>query len=138
MSISNSAEETAAMGEGFGAVAGQGDVLALKGDLGAGKTEFVKGFVSAMGSSAQVTSPTFTLLHEYPSGRLPVYHFDFYRLEKPEAALQLGLDDYLFGDGISIIEWADRFPGLIPDSATWVFFEITSETTRMISASKRP
>ena len=82
MFISNSAEETIAAGRSYARNARQGDVFALTGDLGAGKTQFVKGFVAGLGSSAEVTSPTFVLVHEYEGGRLPVYHFDFYRLEK--------------------------------------------------------
>ena len=82
-----------------------------------GKTQFVKGLVAGLGSAAAVTSPTFTLLHEYTGGRLPVYHFDFYRLEIATQALALGLDDYFFGDGVSVVEWADRFRDLIPTGA---------------------
>jgi tRNA threonylcarbamoyladenosine biosynthesis protein TsaE len=110
-------------------------VFALRGELGAGKTQFVKGLVAGLGSNAFVTSPTFTLIHEYPGGRLPVYHFDFLRLEDRQAAARLDLDDYFFGDGVSAIEWADRFPELIPDQARWVSFEIKSENERSIQAA---
>lgn len=132
MFISNSAEATAAFGRERAQLARAGDVIALAGDLGAGKTQFVRGFVAGLGSGAVVTSPTFTLLHEYSGGRLSVYHFDFYRLENRAEALRLGLDDYLFGDGVSVIEWADRFRDLIPPRATWITFEMKSETTRII------
>ena len=91
-----------------------GSVLALTGELGTGKTQFVKGLVAGLGSDAAVTSPTFTIVHEYPGGRLPVYHFDFFRIEDRQSAMRLGLDDYFFGDGVSVIEWADKFPELIP------------------------
>ena len=91
-----------AVGRTFGLNAGKGDVFALAGDLGAGKTQFVKGFVAGLESSADVTSPTFVLVHEYGGGRLPVYHFDFYRLENRDAILRLGFDDYVFGDGVSL------------------------------------
>jgi tRNA threonylcarbamoyladenosine biosynthesis protein TsaE len=132
MFISNSADETAAIGFKYASAAQAGDVFALSGDLGSGKTQFVRGFVAGLGSSVPVTSPTFTILHEYSGGRLPAYHFDFYRLESAKAALQIGLDDYFFGEGISIVEWADRFPDVIPESAQWISFEFKSETSRVI------
>ena len=132
--ISNSPAETEAIGRQVAEKIGVGSVLALKGDLGSGKTLFVKGVVDGLGSSADVTSPTFTILHEYRGGgRLPVYHFDLFRVENPQALARLGLDDYFFGDGISVIEWADRFPEFVPEQARWIFFEIKSETQRAIT-----
>jgi tRNA threonylcarbamoyladenosine biosynthesis protein TsaE len=131
--ISNSPAETEAIGRQVAENIGVGSVLALKGDLGSGKTLFVKGVVNGLGSSADVTSPTFTILHEYRGGRLPVYHFDLFRVENPQALARLGLDDYFFGDGISVIEWADRFPEFVPEQARWIFFEIKSETQRAIT-----
>jgi len=132
MFISKSAEETIATGRSYGERAAKGDVLALTGDLGAGKTQFVKGFVAGLGSEAEVTSPTFVLVHEYTGGRVPVYHFDFYRLEDRDAVLRLGFDEYVFGDGVSVIEWADRHAGLIPEGARWLSFEIRDENERVI------
>jgi len=131
--ISNSPAETEAIGRQFAKELNVGSILALEGELGSGKTQFTKGLVAGLESSAPVTSPTFTIIHEYPGGRLPVYHFDFFRLENRESVAQLGLDDYFFGDGISVIEWADRFPESIPDQARWILFEIRSENARMIS-----
>ena len=125
--------ETEAIGRRFAKDVDAGSVLALKGELGSGKTQFVKGLVAALGSGATITSPTFTIVHEYPGGRLPVYHFDFFRLEDRQSIARLGLDDYFFGDGISVIEWADRFPEFIPEQARWISFEIKSENTRAIS-----
>lgn len=122
-----------ALGRTYGCSARQGDVFALSGDLGAGKTQFVKGFVAGLESGADVTSPTFVLVHEYGGGRLPVYHFDFYRLENRDAVLRLGLDDYLFSEGVSLIEWADRHPDLIPSQAKWLSFELKDESTRVIT-----
>ena len=110
--ISNSPAETEAIGRQFAEEIGVGSVLALKGDLGSGKTVFVKGLVAGLGSRADVTSPTFAILHEYRGGRVPIYHFDFFRLKERQSVGRLGLDDYFFGDGVSVIEWADRFPGL--------------------------
>lgn len=117
MIISRSVRETEAAGESFGAELRRGDVIALEGDLGAGKTHFVKGLARALGISEEVTSPTFTLVHEYSGGRLPLYHCDFYRLENEAAALALGLDEYFEADGATVIEWADRFPKLLPAGA---------------------
>src|SRR5205814_9324539 len=97
----------------------------------AGKTQFVKGFVAGLGSRAEVTSPTFVLLHEYEGGRLPVYHFDFYRLDGSEAVLRLGFDDYVFGDGVSLTEWADRYSALIPKEAKWLSFKVKDENNRV-------
>ncbi|HJW39231.1 MAG TPA: tRNA (adenosine(37)-N6)-threonylcarbamoyltransferase complex ATPase subunit type 1 TsaE [Candidatus Udaeobacter sp.] len=131
--ISNSPAETEGMGQQFAEEIGTGSILALRGDLGSGKTVFVKGLVAGLGSRADVTSPTFTILHEYRGGRLPVYHFDFFRLEERESIVRLGLDDYFFGDGVSVIEWAERFPELIPQQARWILFEIQSENQRAIT-----
>ena len=137
MFISKSAEETVAAGRTYGRDARQGDVFALSGDLGAGKTQFVKGFVAGLGSESDVTSPTFVLIHEYGDGRLPVYHFDFYRVESREALSRLGFDDYIFGDGVSLIEWADRYSDLIPSHAKWLSFELRDENTRVINEGAR-
>jgi len=133
MFISKSTEETVAAGRIYGREARRGDVFALRGDLGAGKTQFVKGFVAGLESKADVTSPTFVLVHEYADGRLPVYHFDFYRVENRDALLRLGFDDYIFGDGVSLIEWADRYAELIPGHAKWLSFELKDENTRVIN-----
>jgi tRNA threonylcarbamoyladenosine biosynthesis protein TsaE len=135
--ISNSPAETEAIARQIAEDLVAGSVLALKGDLGSGKTLFTQGLVAALESDAAVTSPTFTIVHEYQSGRLPVYHFDLFRLENRESAARLGLEDYFFSDGVSVIEWADRFPDLIPDQAHWISFEIKSERQRIITLSHR-
>jgi tRNA threonylcarbamoyladenosine biosynthesis protein TsaE len=131
--ISNSPAETEAIGRQLAEHIDVGSVLALKGELGSGKTLFVKGLVAGLRSNMDVTSPTFTILHEYRGGRLPVYHFDFFRVEDPQSVARLGLDDYFFGDGVSVIEWADRFPEFIPKQARWILVEIKSETQRAIT-----
>ena len=130
---SGSAAETQQFGRDFAARVGPCSVIALRGDLGAGKTQFVKGFVDGLGSSAEVTSPTFTLVHEYSGGRRPVYHFDFFRIENVDAAEALGLDDYFEGDGVCVVEWADRFPQVIPSDAQWIEFGVESENVRTIA-----
>jgi tRNA threonylcarbamoyladenosine biosynthesis protein TsaE len=131
--ISNSPAETEAIARRLAQDLVTGSVLALKGELGSGKTLFTQGIVAGLESDAAVTSPTFTIVHEYQGGRLPVYHFDFFRLENRESAVRLGLDDYFFGDGVSVIEWADRFPELIPEQARWIFFDVKSERQRIIT-----
>jgi tRNA threonylcarbamoyladenosine biosynthesis protein TsaE len=131
--ISNSPEETEAFGRSFAENLKSGDVLALTGDPGSGKTQFVKGLAAGLGTTTTATSPTFTLGHEYSGGRLSLYHFDFFRLENRQSAERLGLDDYFFGDGVSVIEWADRFPDLVPENARWISFETKSESRRAIT-----
>jgi tRNA threonylcarbamoyladenosine biosynthesis protein TsaE len=132
--ISNSPDETESFGGKFAGSVKPGGVLALTGELGSGKTQFAKGLAAALGASTPATSPTFTLIHEYSGGRLPIYHFDFFRIEDRQEAERLGLDEYFFGDGVSVIEWADRFPELIPESARWISFETKSETQRAITS----
>ena len=113
-----------------------GEILALCGDLGAGKTHFVKGIVLGLGGVPQdVTSPTFTLVHEYQACRLPVFHFDFYRLEAESELRNIGWDDYLREDGVLLIEWAERFPDALPKGTRFIQFEITSETERLLRFS---
>jgi tRNA threonylcarbamoyladenosine biosynthesis protein TsaE len=131
--ISNSPAETEAFAREFAREIKKGDVVALQGELGSGKTQFVKGFVAGMDSKAEVTSPTFTLIHEYAGGRLPVYHIDLFRLENRQAAERLGLDEYFSADGVSIVEWADKFPELIPRNAQWISFELQSDRQRLIN-----
>ena len=131
--ISNNPDETEAFGRQFAEKLEPGDVVALTGGLGSGKTQFVKGLAAGLGAATAATSPTFTLIHEYSGGRLPVYHFDFFRIERGNEAERLGLDDYFFGDGVSVVEWADRFSDLIPETARWIAFETKSETQRAIT-----
>ena len=117
--ISHSPAETFEHGRALAATLRAGDVLALDGDLGAGKTHFVKGIAAGLGCEGDVTSPTFTLVHEYTGGRLPLFHFDFYRLESEDETLRIGLDDYLGAGGVVVIEWAGKFPALLPLGTRW-------------------
>ena len=135
MFISASAAETEAAGTRLAEKIQGGDVLALVGDLGAGKTQFVKGLAKGLGSKDVVTSPTFTLLHEYQGDRLPIYHFDFYRIESLAALRAIGFDELVFGGGVTVIEWADRFAEAIPSPARWIRFEIVSGDQRRIDLS---
>src|SRR5260370_12012994 len=100
--------------------------MALSGGLGSGKTQFVKGLAAGLGAATAATSPTFTLIHEYAGGRLPIYHFDFFRVEDRQSAERLGLDDYFFVDGVSMIELAHRFPASVPETAPCISFETNS------------
>ena len=136
--ISASADETVALGLAVAATLRRGDVLALCGELGAGKTHFVKGLAAGLGTPSSVTSPTFTLIHEYPGGRLPLYHFDFYRLDDADEALRIGLDEYLFGDGACVIEWAEKFPALLPSHTRWLRFTHRTDGTRAIDETPAP
>lgn len=131
--ISHSPEDTFRAGRDHASRVRPGDVLALVGDLGAGKTQWVKGLAAGLGSDAPVTSPTFTLIHEYAGGRVPLYHLDCYRLERPEELLAIGIDDYLDGRGVLVIEWAGKFPELIPAAARWVRFTIGEGDEREIA-----
>lgn len=111
--ISDSPQETVRAGEELAQTLLPGDNATIFGDLGSGKTVLIKGLCRGLGVVEEVTSPTFILIHEY-SGRVPVYHFDFYRIEKPEEILELGLDEYFNGDGICLVEWADRIIEFLP------------------------
>lgn len=115
--ISNSREETFELGRSFGMNARPGDIICLDGDLGAGKTVFAAGFAAGLGIDSVITSPTFTIIREYDGGRLPFYHFDVYRIEEPGEMYELGYEEYFFGDGVCLIEWASLIDELIPESA---------------------
>ncbi len=121
-------EDTHAAGAALGERLQAGAVIALTGTLGAGKTHFCQGIVRGLQSADTVTSPTFGLVHEYREGRLPVYHFDFYRLDQAEDLLEIGWDDYLDARGVVIAEWADRFPELLPPGTEWWRLEHEEES----------
>jgi len=133
--ISHSPEETFAYGQRLAASLQKGDVLALSGELGAGKTHLVKGLAAGLGLESEVTSPTFTLVHEYTSGRLLLFHIDLYRLESPDEALKIGLDEYLDSPGVTVIEWADKFEELIPPGARRVRLRILDGDRREIEVT---
>lgn len=132
----NSVDETIAFGSKLAVDLKAGDVIALVGDLGAGKTHLTKGIVRGLDSEEDVTSPTFTLVHEYVAGRLPVYHFDFYRIDDPNEFMGIGWDDYLDGDGVVVVEWADKFPELLPPGSCWFKIEIQKDGVRQIHDSR--
>ena len=132
--ISHSPADTEALGERFGRAATRGLVIALMGDLGAGKTQFVRGLARGLGILSRVHSPTFTLVNEYGGGRLKLFHLDLYRLETPAQILSAGIEEYLSPDGVSVVEWAERIYDLrftIYDLKK-VRIEILTETERKI------
>lgn len=129
--------EMLALGRETAAQARPGGVIALTGGLGAGKTHWTKGFVEGIGANAEVTSPTFGLVHEYHGGRLPVFHFDLYRLETADELVALGWDEYLEAGGVVVVEWADRFPALLPAETLWISFSIAADGTRTLRQGVR-
>ena len=138
--ISRNPDETYSLGESCGRLAAQGWVIGLSGNLGAGKTQFVKGLAHGLGVSARVHSPTFALINEYDGGRLPLYHLDLYRLETRAQIIGAGLETYFYQQaGVSVIEWIDRWldPGMTDASRVgggfrWVKIEQISACERRI------
>lgn len=112
----NSPEETFKLGSDFAKKAVPGQIITLDGDLGCGKTVFAKGFANGLGITEEVTSPTFTIVQVYEDGRLPLYHFDVYRIMEPDEMYETGLDEYLFGNGVSLIEWAGNISEILPEN----------------------
>lgn len=135
--ISHSQQETEALGEQWGRTATAGLVIALSGDLGAGKTQLVRGLARGLGVTSRVHSPTFTLVNEYNGGRLKLFHLDLYRLETPEQIHSAGIEEFLQPDGVAVIEWAERLPDFGAGQARLermarVNIEVLSETERRI------
>lgn len=113
--ISNSAQETEALGERLAARLRPGDVIAYTGDLGAGKTAFTRGLAQGLGVADRVTSPTFTIVNEYEGGRLPLFHFDLYRMDSPEELFDIGWEDYLARGGVCAVEWSEIVSDALED-----------------------
>ena len=116
-------EDTFSLGVQIGENAMPGLVLTLIGDLGCGKTVFAQGLAKGLGIRDYINSPTFTIVQEYNSGRIPFYHFDVYRIEDPEEMYEVGLDEYLYNDGVCLIEWADMIADMIPKNHTRITIE---------------
>lgn len=133
---SESAEQTFALGMAVGKEAGEGDVFALSGELGAGKTCFTGGLARGIGvdENYAITSPTFTLINEYP-GRCRFYHFDVYRLNQIDELVDLGYDEYMSAKGVIAIEWAEKIKNALPDDAISVNFTYIDENKRIIRIS---
>lgn len=119
----NSAQETFALGEKIGRQARAGEIYTLLGDLGAGKTVFTQGVASGLGITEPVNSPTFTILQIYGEGRLPFYHFDVYRIGDVEEMEEIGYEDYFYGDGLCLIEWANLIEEILPQDAIQITIE---------------
>ena len=113
---------TEALGEKMGQAAKAGQIYCLSGDLGVGKTIFTKGFAKGLGITEHVTSPTFAIVNEY-EGNLPLYHFDVYRITCEEGMEDTGYEEYFYGDGVCLVEWAEQIRGLIPEDAVWITVE---------------
>ena len=134
--ITDSAAATREVGRALAQGVEPGAVVALSGDLGAGKTTFVQGFAEALGAVEPVASPTFVLLRAY-RGRLPIYHFDVYRLEGAAQLDDVGAEECFWGDGVSLVEWADRIPEALPPDRLDVTLEHVDERTRAITFEAR-
>ncbi|MCR5776505.1 MAG: tRNA (adenosine(37)-N6)-threonylcarbamoyltransferase complex ATPase subunit type 1 TsaE [Lachnospiraceae bacterium] len=116
-------EDTFEIGRKFGEQVKKGDVIALKGDLGVGKTVFTKGFAAGLGIKEHINSPTFTIMQSYDEGRLPLYHFDVYRIGDIEEMDEIGYEDCFYGDGVCLVEWAQLIKEIMPEDTTVITIE---------------
>ncbi len=133
--ISDSERRTLEIGKAVAKNLHKGDIVCLMGDLGSGKTVFAKGIASALGvDKHEVLSPTFVLIRQYV-GKIPIYHFDLYRLDNPEDILNLGYEEYLYNEGIAVIEWADKLGGLLPQEFLKIELKVTGEKKRQLNIS---
>ena len=130
--ITNSPEETERVGQALGKVLQPGTILAYKGDLGAGKTAFTRGLARGLGCTENVTSPTYTIVNEYLSGRMPLFHFDMYRLASSDDLWDIGWEDYLERGGVCAVEWSENVTDAMED-AIWVNIEKTGDESRRIT-----
>ena len=131
---SYSPKDTHKIGRRIGTKAQSGDVLLLVGDLGAGKTTLTQGILWGLGGTEYARSPTFVLVNEYPA-RLTMYHMDLYRLNSIEEIEDLGLDDYLYGNDLCVVEWADKAPGYFPVNHAVIQLEVIDDQTRRVTVS---
>ena len=130
--ITHSPAETEAVGEALAKTLRPGTVLAFRGDLGAGKTAFTRGLGRGLGCTERVTSPTYTIVNEYTSGRLPLFHFDMYRLRSSEDLFDIGWEDYLERGGVCAVEWSENVADAL-DGAIWITIEKTGDDSRRIT-----
>jgi len=140
--LSRSSEETMAFAENMAASAEAGDIICLCGPLGAGKTAYAKGFARGLGIESHINSPTFTLMQVYINGRLPLYHFDLYRLMEslgedaqidPDTLEGIGFFEYLEADGVCLIEWAEYAKDVIPDGAHWLEIKVKENGREIVT-----
>ena len=118
-----SEKETWELGKALGEKAAPGEVYSLNGDLGVGKTVFTKGFAMGLGITDHVVSPTFTIVQEYETGRIPMYHFDVYRISDPDEMYEIGYEDYFYGEGVTLVEWAELIDELMPENTKRIQIE---------------
>ncbi|MBI5303277.1 MAG: tRNA (adenosine(37)-N6)-threonylcarbamoyltransferase complex ATPase subunit type 1 TsaE [Chloroflexi bacterium] len=128
--ISHSAAQTQRLGARLGELARPGDLFCLEGDLGSGKTCFTQGVGRGLNVSDAIHSPTFILANEHRGGRLTLYHLDVYRLRGADEARGIGLDDYVYGDGVCVIEWAEKIDAILPSEHLWIQFRHLGEAKR--------
>jgi len=139
LTILSSVEAAQAFGESWAANLVGGEIFALHGVLGAGKTQLAKGLARGLGFRGDVTSPTFTIVHEYRGGRLPMYHIDLYRIQSEKEAIDIGLEEYLpSSDGVTLIEWPDRIAPILPLQTQHWELEVVSLTERVIRQIAEP
>lgn len=128
----NSPAETRALGERLARILQPGDVVLLEGDLGAGKSELARGVARGLGIQGPVPSPSFTILNAYDEGRMPLYHFDWYRIEDPQEISEMGMEEMLYGEGVSLIEWSEKARECLPERALRVEFHAIGPEEREI------
>ena len=116
----NSAAQTYETGFNMGRNVKPGQIICLEGELGVGKTVFTQGFAKGLGINEPICSPTFTIIQEYKEGRLPLYHFDVYRISSPEEMDEIGYEEYFYSDGVCLVEWVNLFPELFPEDTVYV------------------
>ena len=133
MITTHSAEETRALGAKLASQLQRGDVVLLRGGLGAGKSEFARGVARGLGIQGPVPSPSFTILNMYNEGRIPLYHFDWYRIHDSDEIGEMGFEEQIGGDGIALIEWGEQAPEYVPDRALAIRIRAVDETTREIT-----
>ena len=135
--ISNSRGQTVEIGENLGKTLNGGEVVAFRGDLGSGKTCFTSGLAKGLGYKGDVTSPTFALINEYLGGRLPLYHFDMYRISSWDELYSCGFFEYIEEGGVVAAEWSENIESALPDNTIYVEFEKTGENSRKITVFKK-
>ncbi len=131
--VTRSAQETRALGYRLAAQLLPGDALMLEGPMGAGKSELARGVARGLGVTGYLPSPSFPIMQEYRSGRLPLFHYDWYRLESADELYEIGLDEYLYADGVALVEWPDRLPDAVPDAHLRVRIAGNGEDARLIT-----
>ena len=119
----HSPEETYKVGYDLGNSAEKGQIFCMSGDLGVGKTVFTQGFAAGLGVEDNVNSPTFTIVQEYEDGRIPLYHFDVYRISDVSEMDEIGYEEYFYGEGVCLIEWAEIIEDILPEDVTWITIE---------------